>query len=151
MKFFRYLSAALVALLCSTAIYAADAGKLNVHVSGIRNSNGTVRIALFNSQQAYNVKEGSQYAYRRAILPIKAGTADWALSDVPYGVYAIELFHDEDNSGKLKKTLVGRPTEGVGFSNNPTMNNHKPSFDEVKFMVSQPQTAISIKMINPSK
>ncbi len=88
-------------------------------------------------------------AFGRARLSIKDGEAVWRLNRVPYGVYAIKLYHDEDNSGKLKKSFVGRPTEGVGFSNNPQLANHAPTFDEVKFTVNQPKTDITIKMINP--
>ena len=90
----------------------------------------------------------AQSAFRRAVLPIRNNGADWQL-EIPYGVYGIKLFHDEDNSRKLKKSFVGRPTEGVGFSNNPKLTTHAPTFDEVKFQVGQPQKTITIQMINP--
>lgn len=129
---------------------SAQMGALTVHITGIRNDSGSIRIGLFNSAQTYGDKNSNaETAYGRAVLPIKNGEAVWQIKNLPYGVYGIKLFHDEDNSGKLKKSFVGRPKEGVGFSNNPALNNHAPTFDEVKFTVNQPQSDITINMINP--
>ncbi len=123
---------------------------LTVRVTGIRNDKGVIRIALFNDKQSYDDKQPAGIAaLRRGPLPIQNGQADWVLKDLPYGDYAIKLFHDEDNSGKLKKNFIGRPKEGIGFSNNPKVTTKAPTFDEVKFTVDQPQASINIQMINP--
>ncbi len=159
MKFQRILGVMLTLFLCSPLmseaqtptneqVNAAAQSNLTVQIRGIRSNRGVIRVALFRNKQTYESPAPAQSAYRRAILPIKNNSAEWQL-EVPYGVYGVKLFHDEDNSGKLKKSFVGRPTEGVGFSNNPKLTNHAPSFDEVKFQVGQPQQAITIKMINP--
>ena len=135
----------------SPASSGVNRGNLTVHITGIRNDNGMIRVALFNNAQTYTEKNNPNAAdaYSRDKLPIANGEAVWQVSNVPYGVYGIKLFHDEDNSGKLKKNFVGRPTEGVGFSNNPKLGNKAPTFDEVKFNVNQPQNDINIQMINP--
>lgn len=132
------------------AAHNSGTATLAVQVNGIKNDQGVVRIALFNSQTTYEQKDPkAQGAFKRAALPIKNGVAVWQVKGLPYGVYGIKLFHDEDNSGSLKKSFVGRPTEGVGFSNNPQLSNHAPRFDEVKFTVHQPKVKVSIRMINP--
>jgi len=151
MKIKRLLLALLAGLALLPLIgQAADQSTLTVHITGIRNDNGVIRAAMYNSAQAYQAKNtNGAGAYKSTVLPIKNGEAVWTLTNLPYGDYGIKLFHDEDNSGQLKKSLVGRPKEGVGFSNNPKLGNRAPSFDEVKFTVNQAQTDITIKMINP--
>ena len=146
-----FLSAPLVGQAADTTMAnPAAQGNLTVQVTGLKNDNGVVRIALFNDQQDYENKDpNAPGAYKKDKLPIKNGVAVWQLSNLPYGEYAIKLYHDEDNSGKLKKNLVGRPKEGVGFSNNPKLDNHAPSYDQVKFTVGQPSTNMAIKIINP--
>lgn len=155
-----FLSSPLISVAASSPAMApspvasasANASKSNltVTISGIRNNNGMIRIAIFNSKTTYEDKNPmAPTATARARLPINNGEAVWQVSNIPYGVYGIKLFHDEDNSGKLKKTMVGRPTEGVGFSNNPKFGNRAPNFDEVKFTVDQPRSQINIRMINP--
>ena len=36
--------------------------------------------------------------------------------NVPPGTYAAQAFHDEDDNGKLDRTLLGLPKEAMGFS-----------------------------------
>ncbi len=132
-----------------TAVSNARQSTLTVNITGIKNEKGAIRIALYNSQQAFQTKDPKgQLAYKRARLSINNGTAVWRVSGLPYGTYAIKLFHDEDNNGILKKNFVGRPTEGVGFSNNPPKLTHSPTFDETKFNVNQANSQITIKMLN---
>lgn len=136
--------------MISSPTLTTEQGNLTVHISGIRNDNGIIRIGLYNSEQAYADKSGAGLAaLRRAPLPIQNGEAVWQVGNLPYGTYAIKLFHDEDNSGKLKKNWVGRPKEGIGFSNNPQVINKAPTFDEVRFVIDQPQVNVHIDMINP--
>ncbi len=152
MKFKRIF---LVALAMVTSVFAGLAmaaggeGALIVHVTGLKNNNGVVRIAMYNSPQAYqDTTQSKGLAFKSATLPISGGQATWKVENVPYGVYAIKLFHDETLSGKLKKSMIGKPTEGFGFSNNPKFQNRAPTFDEVKFTVEQPTTSMDIRVIN---
>ncbi len=134
----------------TTATATANQGNLTVRITGVKNNDGVIRIAIFNDANAFQDKtDGAPKAYQKAQLPITNGQAQWQLTNLPYGEYAIKLFHDEDNSGKLKKSFVGRPSEGVGFSNNPKLDGHAPKYDEAKFTVNQPQTDINVEMINP--
>jgi uncharacterized protein (DUF2141 family) len=134
----------------NVAFAAPAEANLTIHVMGIRNNNGVIRMALFNSEQTYNSKTpNAADAYARAKLPITDGTAVFEFKSVPYGTYAVKLYQDEDNSGKLKKTFTGRPTEGIGFSNNPKLDHRAPNFDETKFTINEPNTEITIQMINP--
>lgn len=154
MKLKGILLGLLVSFLCLPLVSQADSetgtGTLTVHVQGIASNQGMLRVALFNSAAKYQDKEHAKTAaYSKAALPIQGNEVTWQVNDLPYGVYGIKLFHDINNTGELTRNFVGKPTEGVGFSNNPELKGHAPTFDEVKFTVNQPQTDITINMINP--
>lgn len=151
MKLKRIFTAVLsvVIILFTQISLAASEGTITVHVEGLINDRGVVRIAIFNSQGAYQSPgQAKELAFRSGTLPIKEGQAVWKIEKVPYGTYGIKLFHDVDLSGKLKKNFMGKPTEGIGFSNNPTFQNRAPTFDEVKFVIDKPTGSMVIHMIN---
>ncbi len=138
-----------VIILFTQLTFAANEGTLIVHVEGLKSDSGVVRIAMYNSPQAYqNTAQAKELAFIAEALPIKGGQTVWKVEKVPYGTYGIKLFHDVDLSGKLKKSFVGKPTEGIGFSNNPRFQNRAPTFDEVKFVIDKPVTTMAIHMIN---
>ena len=56
-----------------TAGLSQPAGKLSITVTGVRNSDGVVRCALFNSPAAFP-KIGQEW--RGVIAPIRAGNGD---------------------------------------------------------------------------
>jgi uncharacterized protein (DUF2141 family) len=152
MKYFKY--GLYLALLLFTPMLALAAQKLatvQVNVTGISNNQGVVRVAMFSTPQAFSEKNNAAPdAFQKGIATInERNQAIYTFKNVPYGAYAIKLFHDEDNSGKLKRNLFGKPQEGFGFSNNPPIANHAPSFDQAKFAVDQTKVTMTIKMINP--
>lgn len=52
------------------------------------------------------------------------------------GKYAVRYYHDENMNGKMETNLVGKPTEGYGFSNNVTGKFGPPPFEKWLFEVS---------------
>ena len=123
---------------------------LTVNVIGIASNEGSIRAALYNNQAAFEYKKDpAQYIYQKAMAGIKNQQATLTFSNLPYGVYAIKLFHDKDNSEIFKRNLLGVPQEGFGVSDNPKIDHHSPTFDQTKFVINQPKMNITINMINP--
>jgi uncharacterized protein (DUF2141 family) len=147
----------LASLLFVAPARAADAGKITVHVEGLRNSNGVVRIALFNSEKTYsasaNTADQTGEPFRKAIANISSNSANYTFEEVPYGDYAIKLFHDEDNSGKFKKNMLGIPKVEYGFSNNASGLFGPAPYDKAKFNFRVPamDTTISMKHSDETK
>jgi uncharacterized protein (DUF2141 family) len=56
-----------------------------------------------------------------------------AFASVAPGTYAVALFHDENDNGKLDTNFVGIPREGVGVSNNKLRSFGPPTWDDAKF------------------
>jgi uncharacterized protein (DUF2141 family) len=116
-------------------------GQLVVVFSGLENDRGTAGIALMNSADHF---ENDAEAFRSATPPVKDGTATATFHDLPYGRYAIKIYHDENANGKLDTNFVGYPKESFGFSNDAMGRFGPPSFDEASFEIAGPTLRIVI-------
>jgi len=136
-------------MFLSVSAFAANTGNLDVYVSGFKNDNGVARIAIFNTAAGYN-RPGTdaEYAYQKASLNIKDGQAVWHLKGLPYGYYAIKVYHDADNSGDLTTNFLEIPKEGYGFSNNPVASSGPASFKQAVFYVKQPRQQMTIQIVH---
>lgn len=148
----RFFSISASMLLCfATAISAAwlqaqaqskpatDSSTLTVRVTGARNAKGKIRMALYRDSQFV---EGREVEIDAATLSAKT-----VFERLPQGVYAVNLFHDENMNGKMDTNFFGMPLEGYGFSHNPAKRMGKPGFNETNFQLNQQECAIEIKMI----
>ncbi len=55
--------------------------------------------------------------------------------DIPNGIYAVSIFQDTNNNGRLDKNFLGIPTEKYGFSNNIKPLFRGANFEESKFIL----------------
>jgi uncharacterized protein (DUF2141 family) len=106
-------------------------GNLTVIIKGLRNAQGMVLIALYNSEQGFPGK--SETAVARQAVTIWNGTARAVFKDCPYGTYAVSFFHDENGNTIMDTGLFGIPTEGYGFSNDAKGNMGPASFADAAF------------------
>lgn len=130
---FRAKVAAVAALVLASILTAAlsqPAGKLSIIVTGVRNSDGVVRCALFNSPAAFP-KIGQEW--HGVIAPIRGGAANCVFTGVPAGTYAVAFFHAEHNETQLTTGMFGKPQQGYGFSNNATGSFGPPNFSAAAF------------------
>jgi len=67
------------------------------------------------------------------------------IDGLPSGEYALALIHDANSNGKLD-TFAGIPTEGIGFSRNPTLGFGPPKFAAAQFAVGTGPTGQTVKM-----
>lgn len=117
--------------------------RLEIAITGFENDAGDAKIGLFTTEGADAFPDGFKHARRFIKVPIKGKRAHLTISDLPYGVYAVSAFHDEDGDGQLNTGLFGIPTEAVGASRNPS---GKPDFDDSRFNLDGPQMTIKIKV-----
>ena len=121
------------------AASAQSSSTLTVRVTGIRNTNGKIRLALYRDSKFV---EG-----REVEIDAATSSAKTVFANLPRGEYSVNLFHDENMNGKMDSNLFGMPVEGYGFSNNPAKRMGKPGFDETNFQLNQPECSIEIIMI----
>ena len=67
--------------------------------------------------------------------PIKDNKFTISITDLSPGRYAVRYYHDENQNGKMETNLVGKPTEGYGFSNNVIGKFGPPPFEKWLFEV----------------
>jgi uncharacterized protein (DUF2141 family) len=120
------MNAPLVALAQS-----ACAG-IHVQIPNIRNSIGTVDCALFDSPVGFP-REVLRSAMTVMVLKVPDTQARCDFEDLPAGVYAIAVIHDENMNGKLDTNWLGIPKEGYGFSRDATGGLGPPLFSATSF------------------
>lgn len=121
------LAAGGFALLSAPA--AAD-GIVRVEIGNVRNARGLVRAALCSPSEFL----GERCRYMAAVRA-RAGTVQVEFTGVAPGRYAVQAWHDENDNGKIDRDLLGIPSEGVGFSNDPVILLGPPSFKSASFPV----------------
>jgi uncharacterized protein (DUF2141 family) len=114
------------AILGSIGLLGAD---ITVEVSNIKNANGKLAIAIFNSSESFldNTK-----MFRNKPLKITDEKMSYIFKNIPNGTYAVVAFHDENDNGIMDRSIIGFPIEKPAISNIPTLTA-PPSFEEAKF------------------
>jgi uncharacterized protein (DUF2141 family) len=137
------------ALRVSPLLEAQTAGTatLTVHVTGARNARGKIRAALFQGAGGFPSDASQAVHTQGADIDPQTSSAQIVFTDLPAGVYAVSVFHDENMNQKLDKNFVGVPKEGYGASNNPKKRMGPPSFEETKFQLSGTEQSLEIKLM----
>ena len=131
--------ALLLGILFNTSIiFAQDssmpnitASKFILSVDGFGSNDGKVMIALFNSEEGYS-ETGENF--KSIALEIKDRKCEWVIENLPFGEYAIKLYHDENSNGKMDRNMLGIPSEDYAFSNNATGNFGPAEYEDAKFI-----------------
>jgi uncharacterized protein (DUF2141 family) len=113
---------------------------VTVHITGMRNAEGNLRVALRRDENA--IVEG-----RTVDIDPKTLTAKLVFENVPEGPYGIAVIHDENKNGKLDFNEMGMPLEGYGYSNNPPKKPGPAPFEDTKFTLTAPSASIEIALI----
>jgi uncharacterized protein (DUF2141 family) len=105
---------------------------LRVEVNKLRNDNGVVVFALYNRDDAFPDEHYKKY-FKLIIGEIKSGSSIAIFENLPPGKYAVNILHDENDDGKIKKGFI-LPKEGIGFSNYQSIGlSNRPRFSKASF------------------
>lgn len=114
---------------------ATKSSELSINIRGLESNVGKVLVLVFKDSDGF--PEEDKKAYKILELSISNKSASGKISDIPSGTFAISVLHDEDGDGKMKKNGLGIPTEGFGFSNNPSILFGQPSFEKCSFSLKE--------------
>lgn len=120
----------------------AQTANLTVKTTGFRTNEGKVKVGLYNAEGKF-LKE----TYLAITADINNLQAVVLFKDVPVGEYAVSIFHDENNSGKLETGFMGIPKEDVACSNNAKGKMGPPKYVDAKFVISK-DTTIAVILNN---
>ncbi len=127
------------ALVSISSLMAND---IDVEITNILNKNGDVKIGLYNKAEDFSKIDK---VYKEATIKISSKTVKYKFTNIPNGTYAIAIFHDENQNGKIDKNFLGIPKEGYGFSKNIRPSLRSANFEESKFELNKSKT-LSIEM-----
>ncbi|MGQ9643922.1 MAG: DUF2141 domain-containing protein, partial [Ignavibacterium sp.] len=104
----RFIKYFFLIILLTAMIYAGDNQKsrLIVKINGLKNDQGTVKVALCNSPKNY---KDDRSPYKAAIIEIRDHQAIAVFDNLPAGSYAIKAFHDENNNDDFDTNFLGIP------------------------------------------
>ncbi len=105
---------------------------IHVKILNIRNRNGTVDCALFDSPEGFP-RDYLLSAQNVMVIKVRYTEARCDFEAIPPGTYALAVIHDENSNGKLDTNWLGIPTEGYAFSNDAKAVFGTPSFDAASF------------------
>lgn len=120
-----------------------SSGNLVVGITGIENNNGMIMVALCNSEENFTNTDSS---FRSTRTGIENGRAFVEFTTIPFGQYAVKVFHDENGNEELDTNFIGIPIEDYGFSNNSRGSFGPPSWEDSRFVFNQAVDSIYIQI-----
>jgi uncharacterized protein (DUF2141 family) len=157
MRAFLTWGAALALVLFS---FGAEASELRITIEGVEASSGTIMVGLYDSEDHFrsaiaNAANVGLLNDRARLVGIAmravAGTQSVVFTNLKPGRYAVIVFHDENDNGRLDENVWGVPTEGYGFSNNAEGFLAAPSFKDAGVLLDSPDRAITITLKYPHR
>ena len=106
----------------------------------MRSDDGRLVYAIWSGPQGWlesnTVGEGS--------VPITDGSSEIRFESLPYGEYAISVYHDKNDNGKLDTGMFRIPKEPLGTSNDAKIRFGPPKYEDAVFFLKQPELNIHI-------
>jgi len=125
----RILTLLLFATPVSGGAQAADT--IHADIARFRNEKGHVLCAIFSTPADF--PQNATKAIARTSAVISGDHAACEFVGIRPGRYAISVFHDENDNGKLDTKMFGIPREGVGASNEARGHFGPPKFEDAAF------------------
>ncbi|MDF0714583.1 DUF2141 domain-containing protein [Muricauda sp. 334s03] len=125
MKGFYYL------LLLPT--FGFSQNTLSIQVNNVQSTNGKVNVAVYDSDESFL---SFDHVLKTDSVAANEGSVVLSIPDLPAGEYALAVFHDENDNGKLDTNWLGIPKEKVAFSKGKMKTFGPPKFRECTFTMS---------------
>ena len=121
-----------LSLFTFTSLNAQDEklSDITVVISNFETNQGKAYIALYNSETTF-LNKGFEATFSK----IENNRCTVTFKAVPNGVYAVSMFHDENDNNKMDTALFGIPKEDYGTSNNAKGFMGPPKWVDAKFQI----------------
>ncbi len=115
---------------------AQNSNELRVLVKNIQIIQGTLEIQLSSDSLQYH---GDTLANIDFVRTIRVTNHEMLLifKNLPEGEYALAIFQDINDDGKLNRKKFGIPAEPFAFSNDALRKFGPPYFEQAKFMINK--------------
>jgi len=145
MQHLTFLSAVFILTSFFTIASASDikenSAELVIHIQGFENSEGVAKVAVCNSRESFE----DSTPFKGFNFKITNNQADRTIT-LPYGEYAVKVYHDENSNNELDTMMFGIPSEDYGFSNDAKGSFGPPEYKDAAFMLNSPEKKITINI-----
>ncbi|SNS76416.1 Uncharacterized conserved protein, DUF2141 family [Ekhidna lutea] len=114
----------------AVAAIAQNPCELIVKVKNIKEIKGSLKIAIYDHEAHFLSKEIMSDG-----KSIEENEMKFTFKGLGKGIYAISIYQDENDNGKLDANFMGIPSEPYAFSNNAKGMFGPPSFEDCQFEV----------------
>jgi uncharacterized protein (DUF2141 family) len=119
-------------------------GGVLVQVHGIRNARGALVADLYGDNPDGFLRKVGRVVRER--VPARPGSVAVCLAAPRPGVYAVAVYHDENDNRKFDRAWTGLPSEGYGVSNNPRPVLRAPTHGESAIEVGPGHRVVNIEL-----
>lgn len=116
--------------------------QVNVTFTGLTPESSTLYIGIYDRENEFM---GDKVHYI-AEVRVKNSTLKWTCNDLAPGKYALTVYQDVNNNGKMDKGMFGAPKEPYGFSCNPVIAFKAPTFNDCAFSYTGKPLEILVSM-----
>lgn len=120
-----------------------SAQSLTITLENVKDSSGVIMLQLMQGEEEFN---GATPAFASYLQRAQQGTMTFQSNNLPNGYFAVRIMHDLNGNGELDSNFVGMPTEPWAMSNNARGNFGPPTWEQVKFAVSDESVTQTIKL-----
>jgi uncharacterized protein (DUF2141 family) len=115
-------------------------GELIVQLSGMTSDEGNLVYAMWSGPDGWletnTVREGA--------VPVDAGRSTIRFENLPFGEYALSVYHDRNDNQKLDTGLFRIPKEPLGTSNDARIRFGPPKYEDAAFVLDRAELTIEI-------
>jgi uncharacterized protein (DUF2141 family) len=141
----KILSILIVAFLSSSFSLLNNQHNVKVEITGIRSTQGKIRIGVYISSKRFEEKKDSKIIQIEK-LKLVNNKLFYTFYLEP-GTYGLSLLDDENDNTKMDYNFIGLPKEGFGFSNYYHSGFTYPKFENFAFTVKpMGETNVVIKL-----
>ncbi len=119
-----------------------DTCRLEILLTGFGSDQGRAKLALVNSRESFESDDSQFMGINRPVIRQQVRLT----LTVPFGEYAVKVYHDENGNDRLDTRMFGIPKERFGFSNNARGTLGPPDYSEARFVLDTADHAIAIEL-----
>jgi len=128
MKQIAFISLLILIVVSSTSAQEKADINLSIQISGMKSDKGQLFVGIYNSKEDFLKKR-----YREKRIDVVIKKAEIIFKNLPEEIYAVSIFHDENDNKKMDKNFLGIPKERYGNSNGARVKVGPPKYEDAKF------------------
>ncbi|MET0461785.1 MAG: DUF2141 domain-containing protein [Chitinophagaceae bacterium] len=124
--------------------FRKEEGRFILTVSNLDKIKGKLYIGWYKSAEDF--RKSNKAVYQKIVEVDGKDAVDIPFENVAPGTYAVAIFLDKNDNGKMDTNMLGIPKEKYGFSNNKYPLTRAATFKESAFEAGGKEQSISIKL-----